>query len=1334
MATIKELRARFVAEAQGIKGVFRDIQKDMKGLSKSSEDTTKSVNKDFERMEKSLKNVQDALKDAGNVEGFKDLEKAMKDAQKSLKETGDIGEKELKAIGKATASVKGDFNEMSDESKEAVKKLSKSLTDLDNDLRDMGKGKALDGLVEDLKETNEELKDVKKNADKAADATGEVGSAKTQKGVEGVGKGFGAVKVGALALVGAVAGVAAGIVGLIKTGDDLQKAYNVLQTQTGATAEEMQGMEESLKNIYRNNYGESFDDIARSMANVKQVTDLTGKELENMTSQALLLRDTFGYEVEESVRAADTMMKNFGISAEEAYTLIAQGAQMGADKGGELLDTLNEYAPQFKAVGFDAEYMMDTLISGAKNGAFSIDKIGDAVKEMNIRMKDGNEETGEALANLGLNADKTRKAFAEGGDAGREAFEEVMQALIKIEDPMEKNRAGVAIFGTQFEDLESEAIDALAGVDYYTNMTGDTLKELDKIKYNSVGDAIKGVGRILMTDMVLPLQEKIMPFVNDSINKLKSGIESTSKQLKPFKEYLEAIFSIMSGNEGKAVSILTRLGLSPAQITQLTSVIEGIKTYFVTMFKVWTKYIGGIKDIFVAVFDFLAPYIMPILNEIVSFVQSQLAVLSQFWKENGEQIMEAVDNAFKVIKAIIDFVMPAILFIIKMVWGNIQGVIKGALNIIMGAIKIFAGIFTGDFKKMWEGVVQLFKGALEFVWNLINLLLVGRVLKAIWSFIKMGIAAFKSLFTKTLDIFKNLDKSVGKVVDKLVGFLKKSWTKAKDEAASIFTNMKNGMKQTFDDMVSSAKALPGKIGAGIKKMAGKAANGAISMVNRILRGWGKGANGLIGGINWVLGKMGVDKKIPEWEVPQYAKGTDKKGHPGGLAIVGERGRELAWVPGVGPIMVGQKGEEMLNLPAGTSVLPNKDTENLVKAGVIPGYASGVGDFLKDAGGKVVDTVKKGAAGVGDFFTTLAKGAKGLISKVWDNFLVFPEMSGLSKDIAHGAIKKVKNSATEYLKKKLDGFMSDGGGFMGSGNVPGNVTSWITQALGITGKPMSWLGALTTMAMKESGGRTGPSTINKWDSNWRRGTPSMGLMQTIMPTFNAYKVPGLNDIMNPVHNAAAAINYIVARYGTPYNTPGIRSMAAGGPYKGYEKGGFVNQEHVATVGEGGKEEVIIPLEQHRSRALSLWKMAGEKLGMNNETMALFYNGLEKVFTRIKGIALQTRLLLTEAKRDLQPMSNLALSNGYNLMLSDPALKGRSYGKVTSGKLGMNGNHSETDVATLAELQAIRKVLMERQVLVADERVIAEVLKPALDKVGKTATALTNRSLGKGGNIR
>lgn len=90
--------------------------------------------------------------------------------------------------------------------------------------------------------------------------------------------------------------------------------------------------------------------------------------------------------------------------------------------------------------------------------------------------------------------------------------------------------------------------------------------------------------------------------------------------------------------------------------------------------------------------------------------------------------------------------------------------------------------------------------------------------------------------------------------------------------------------------------------------------------------------------------------------------------------------------------------------------------------------------------------------------------------------------------------------------------------------------------------------IATIIEKESGGN--PNAINLWDSNAAAGIPSKGLMQTIDPTFNAYKLPGHDDIWNPVDNIIAGSRYAIERYGSLSNVPGIVAMSHKGGYVGY----------------------------------------------------------------------------------------------------------------------------------------------------------------------------------------
>jgi LysM repeat protein len=123
-----------------------------------------------------------------------------------------------------------------------------------------------------------------------------------------------------------------------------------------------------------------------------------------------------------------------------------------------------------------------------------------------------------------------------------------------------------------------------------------------------------------------------------------------------------------------------------------------------------------------------------------------------------------------------------------------------------------------------------------------------------------------------------------------------------------------------------------------------------------------------------------------------------------------------------------------------------------------------------------------------------------------------------------------------------------------GNVPpGQVGDWIKQALTElqkSGVDTSKINPqdIATIIQKESGGN--PNAQNNWDSNAKKGTPSIGLMQTIQPTFDAYKLPGHNNIRNPVDNIIAGVRYSIARYGSVSNVPGIKALHSGGGYVGY----------------------------------------------------------------------------------------------------------------------------------------------------------------------------------------
>lgn len=145
-------------------------------------------------------------------------------------------------------------------------------------------------------------------------------------------------------------------------------------------------------------------------------------------------------------------------------------------------------------------------------------------------------------------------------------------------------------------------------------------------------------------------------------------------------------------------------------------------------------------------------------------------------------------------------------------------------------------------------------------------------------------------------------------------------------------------------------------------------------------------------------------------------------------------------------------------------------------------------------------------------------------------------------------------------------------------------SYVEKALKANGvEPTAFrVSKILATIQRESNGN--PNAQNNWDSNALAGHPSIGLMQTIGPTFEAYKHAGHNNIRNGYDNLLAAINYIKHRYGT--SDAAFNRVAA----YGYRNGGLVANHGVYELAEENKPEYVIPTDvAKRGRA---WQLLSE----------------------------------------------------------------------------------------------------------------------------------------------
>ncbi len=419
--------------------------------------------------------------------------------------------------------------------------------------------------VRQLREMEQRMRAVSQQAGPHSQPGG--GASAKSEGSSGVG---GLLIAGGTAAMAGIAAVGAAGFFALKGANDYQKAMNQIQAATMASSKDMQSLKSAAKGVYTSGLGESWEEISLVMSKAKQVTQQTGKQLESTTKNAIALQSTFeNLDVESSLKAAQTAVRNFGISSDQAYNLFAQGAAKGLDYSGELLDTSNEYSVYFKKLGFDANQMFDIFAAGAENGAFNLDKVGDAVKEFGIRSKDGSKTSADAYKLLGLNAKKMTAEFAKGGPAAQKAWTQVGQALKSMKDPVKQNAAAVGLFGTQAEDMEIKVILALANARKQFDLTKDSMQEVRKIKYNDIGTAFKMIGRQLNAALIIPIADKMLPalsafsnWFNREAPLVSTRLESMGEALKPLMSAIRNVGDLFQNAMNRTGDMSAATGIS----------------------------------------------------------------------------------------------------------------------------------------------------------------------------------------------------------------------------------------------------------------------------------------------------------------------------------------------------------------------------------------------------------------------------------------------------------------------------------------------------------------------------------------------------------------------------------------------------------------------------------------------------------------------------------------------------------------------------------------------------------------------------------------------------
>ena len=499
--------------------------------------------------------------------------------------------------------------------------------------------------------------------------------------------------------------------------NESQGAFAQFAAATGTATEAMGKYEDMINNVYKDNFGESINDVADAMAKVDQnMSYLNDSALQSVTKYAITLSDTLGYDIAESTRAADTLIKNFGIEADEAFNLMVQGAQNGLDYSGEMIDSINEYSVQFGKLGMDAEDMFDIMAAGAENGAFNLDKIGDAVKEFSIRAIDGSDTTAAGFEAIGLNADEMAMEFAKGGDGAKDAFDQVIKGLAAMEDPVAQSAAGVNLFGTMWEDLGPTVVTSLADVTESFDSTKASMEEMMSVKYDTLSGALGGLWRTIQTDVLQPIGKMLIPYVTKAIDKIKEMTKwwnnlspATQKTIVKFAAVAAAIGPVLLG-VGKVTSgvggLITNFGKVSGVITRLTGGATGFKALSAVMTGPVGIAIAAVVAGAILIYknwDKIAPIIQKIADRFVSFWQTVQPQLQPFF-DIVEKIASFLKDVFKVA---FDTVLAAVGEGLVTWLDGAAKVIDDALGLFESIITFLNDVFAGNWEKAWMGLKDI---------------------------------------------------------------------------------------------------------------------------------------------------------------------------------------------------------------------------------------------------------------------------------------------------------------------------------------------------------------------------------------------------------------------------------------------------------------------------------------------------------------------------------------------------------------------------------------------------------------------------------------------------
>lgn len=636
------------------------------------------------------------------------------------------------------------------------------------------------------------------------------------------------------ALAGGVAGTA--LMSGLSTAIDMDSITSTMTAGLNLAGPEAAKAGETAGQMYADGYGDSFEGVSAAvgatLSSIKGLSGQSQEDIESVTSKVMDLSGAFELDVGRAAQVAGQMI-NSGLAkdgVEAADLLYATLSKVPVNVRSDVLDAVDEYGPMFSQLGLSGGEAMTMLADASAQGAFGIDKTGDALKEFTIRATDMSKASGDAYKTLGMDQTEMSNRILAGGDTARGAFDEIIMGLGDMTDPAAQAEAAIALFGTPIEDLGTGKIpgfiDSLLNSQEALGTVEGGAATLSEKLHSGPGEAFKELQRTAETTLG-EMGEQIIPVLTPILEGLR--------EFAPLIVPIVIGFGLLAGVVLLVNGAMAAYAAGSAIVSAATGIWTGVQ--WLLNLAIWAN---PLTWIIVGIVALIAAIVLLVMNW-----DTVVAFISQVWGGFIGWFTGVMDGFFG--------------------WWN--GVWAGFIGWTLG---IWGG-FTGMLGDVWNGFVGWIMGVIGGFGNFIGSAFSGIVnfAVAVWS----GLGAFFSgLWSGIVGGVSGMIGNIGNFFRDLpgtiMGFFSGAGTWLYSMGQNIVEGLGNGLKSMAGSIGSFfLNALPDFIREPFKAALG------IHSPSTVFAGYGENiGEGVLVGVGRMQGRID-DRMSSLVTVPEFGVGS-----------------------------------------------------------------------------------------------------------------------------------------------------------------------------------------------------------------------------------------------------------------------------------------------------------------------------------------------------------------------------------------------------------------------------------------------------------------------------